>query len=367
MNAFICNSPMQIMRAIQLKTSVDYFEEDADIFISDIFNGAIMVADNLRKQKIFQTVILVNQRELDSKKLLTIFYGNNYILQKFSFHSYQKLIAFNVSAKQIDILYNLNKFNEEFEYHCVEDAPNTCLIPEYSQNRWYHPNKFVGLEQPCYHISKWWTSCPELISIPEVYHTTKEKLPTINIFDEYLVRLINETFGYIKDKDLEEADVLIMDESHYQDGLMIDNADFKLYKKIKDRYKNAKLLVKMHPRTKDNRFEAEFKILKNSYIPWEVYALNRAKNKSKDLLQISICCTTMVSDKLLFDYEGTKIFMAPLFYDKIRTGNDNAPRVCLDSTARIEKIRDTYHDKNQFIIVDSEDALFTILNQKLSK
>ena len=37
MNAFICNTPVQIMRAVQIKRSLPYFKDNADIYILVIF------------------------------------------------------------------------------------------------------------------------------------------------------------------------------------------------------------------------------------------------------------------------------------------------------------------------------------------
>lgn len=214
-------------------------------------------------------------------------------------------------------------------------------------------------------MTNWWTSCPDFINVPECYQTEKKYLPPIDYKDDELVSLINQVFGYKENESLNNADVLFMDESHYQDGLMIDDADYKLYMRIMERYPDAKFLMKMHPRTQHNRYTGKVEIMESSYIPWEVYVMNRARQGSRELIQISITCGTMFSDKLMFGYEGTKIFTAPLFYDKIRHGKDNAPRVSPEGTAVIEKFKSTYNDPNQFVITYSEDELFNTLDKKL--
>lgn len=365
MIAFTCSSPVQIMRAIQIKTTSKYFSDDADLFVVNMFKGARDVVSNLSGLDIFNNVELIELSELNKPLFALVYNGNE--LKQFKSTSYEKLVAFNVGGKQIDALYNLNKKNSKFEYHCVEDGPAIYRIPEYPAYPFYHPNRILGLDHAYFHMKYWWTSCPEFIEVPECYHTEKKYLPPIDYRNDELVSLINAAFGYQEDQQLAETDVLIMDESHYQDGLMIDDADYHMYARIAERYKGIKFLMKMHPRTQHNRYEGLFPIMKNSGIPWEVYVMNRAREESKPLIQISVSCSTMLSDKLMFGYEGPKIFMAPLFYDKIRHSNDNAPRVCPENTENIEKFRKTYANPGQFIITYSEQELYGALDRLIGK
>ncbi len=362
MIAFVCNSPVQIVRAIHLHLRISGFTEPADIFVSDLFPGSTQLVDNLNTTGFFNSACLVNQSGIDSKKMHSIVFSNTFS----SKNKYCKIVAFNAGSKLIDALYNLNKHTPGFEYHCVEDGPSIYKIPEYPDYAFYHPYRLLGLQHAYFHITNWWTSCPDFIDVPESYHTNKKYLPPIDYKDDELVNLINVVFGYKENKKLSEADVLIMDESHYQDNLMIDDADYKLYMRILERYPHAKFLMKMHPRTQHNRYVGKIDIMENSYIPWEVYVMNRARQNSRELIQISISCGTMFSDKLMFGYEGTKIFTAPLFYDSIKDTNDGAPRVSPEGTKKIERFRSTYNKPDQFVITYSEDELFATLDKRLN-
>lgn len=364
MNAFICASPVQIIRAIQMKTTLSNFQEDADLFIVKVFDGADIIAHNIVSLNLFHNVESIEISTLE-KPLFWIVY-NRYFLKAIKRNNYQKLISFNVSGKLIDAIYNLNKNDPKFEYYCVEDCPSIYRIPEYPPYSKHHPNYIFGLRHAYFHIKNWYTSCPDFIDVPKSYHTEKKLLPPIDYMDDKIVSLLNKAFGYKEVSLLANADILFMDEGHYQDGVMVDDADYKLYMKIIGRYPTAHFLMKMHPRTQNNRYLGKIQIMDKSYIPWEVYAMNRARNCAKDLIQISICCGTMFSDKLMFNYEGTKILTAPLFYDKIRNNNDNAPRVCEKNTANIEHFRELYEEKGQFIVTYTEDELFGVLDKKLN-
>lgn len=365
MIAFVCNSPVHIMRAIQLSKRERGFEGQADLFVSDIFRGADVLVKNLRQMSVFRKVVLVEMAKIDGAPLAELVYGRGPLGKMFRQGSYTKLVAFNTSSKQVDALYDLNSRRPGFEFHCVEDGPAIYTIPWYEDYPWWHVNRLIGLRHARFHIRYWWTSCPDYIRLPAGCPAEKRALAPIDLNDEELVRIIDQAFGYRRDEALERADVLIMDESHFQDGLMRDDADCKLYQKIVGRYPERNFLVKMHPRTKGNRYEGWVRTMKGSYIPWEVYVMNRARQKDKPLLQISISCATMLSDKLMFDHEGPKIFLAPLFYDKIRTERGQAPRVSPAATEKIAAFTSTYNRPESFAIVHTEEELFRALDRFL--
>lgn len=91
--------------------------------------------------------------------------------------------------------------------------------------------------------------------------------------------------------------------------------------KIISKYSNVHFAIKLHPRTKVNRFEGLIPVIKNNNAPWELILWNRIISKKSDLLQLSIACGTMMSDKFLYDYEGPKMLLARLFLDIIKPIN----------------------------------------------
>ena len=366
MNAFVCLSAVQIMRAFHMRLHYKEFNNESNIYISYKCPGGSELAKNIKKTGVFSNVFFCDTSDIKRHAFFYIMFGKSPCSRAVKNYKYEKLIAFNIEDELTQALFNLNKNNAGFEYHCVEDGPNVYSIYVPSKYKWYHPAKILGLDKQAYHMKCWWTSCPEFIELPKEFHTEKKRLTAIDIHDNAYRDLINIVFNYKNDEELDQADLLIMDESHYQDGLMVDNADLAIYLKIKEKFPNLNIMVKMHPRTKNNRYKGAFNILNNTDIPWELYVLNRYGDNKKSLIQISIVCGTMVSDYFMFGAEGKKIVMAPMFYEKVRIPQNGTPRVSLKDTERYTQIRNLYKTKNNFVIANDFNEVCDAINNMMS-
>lgn len=365
MIAFVCGSPVQVMRALHMKMRYDICSDDADIYILHKCAGYEKLAVKIEKLNIFKSVYATNVSELGKRIVLKLLIGNNKYAKLIRAKKYIKLFTFNIEDELAQAIFCINKNINGFEHHCVEDGPNIYQIYEPPKYKWYHPFRWFGLDKQAYHITTWWTSCPEFIKLPKSFHTQKYKLMPIDCTDKEYKEAVNFVFEYEPSDALENADILIMDESHYTDGLMIDDADINIYKRIRTHYPDFNILIKMHPRTKHNRYVDDFEIMENSTIPWELYVLNREYNKKKDLIQISIVCGTMLSDLFMFGIEGKKIILAPLFYDKVKVPKNGTPRVSRFETENYEKVKRLYKKPENFRIAYNENDIFEALNDML--
>lgn len=361
MIAFVCNTPVQVIRAIQMKLTIKEFYDDADIYINPCFNGAYELKKNLSRINCFRNVVLAIQPDINRAQALWYAYGMGSFQKLIRKCSYNKLISFNIEGALTDAIYNLNKNSKNFEFHNVEDAPAIYIIPKSVQYK-HLVYKIFKFEKSAFNMTKWWTSCPELMRAPGIYNTVTEKLPSIDINNKNLVDVINKAFGYKDNGQLEKADLLIMDESFYQDKRIIDNADFKIYSEIREHYNKKNILVKMHPRTIHNRYEKNFKIYDSGGSPWEVNLMNKLCNSNKELPMISIACSTMTSDKLMFGTEGIKILMIPMFYNKV-TKECAEFDISEERTKYFEKFKSGYNNPEKFQIVYSKEQLFNILEK----
>ena len=366
MIAFVCSSPVQVMRAVHMKMRYEICADSADLFITYKCPGYQDLADQMKKNTVFSHVYVADTSNIKKHVVARLLWGNSTLAQIVRHAKYEKLFTFNIEDELGQALYNANRHLPHFEHHCVEDAPNIYAIYEPPVYKWYHPFKWFGMDRQAYHITNWWTSCPQFINLPESFHTTKKKLLPIDINDNEYVEVINFVFKYETNEALESADILIMDESHYTDGLMIDDADYRLYQKIQAHYPSKNFIVKLHPRTRHNRYINEFKIMEKSSIPWELFALNRARNNAGTLIQISIACSTMMSDLFLFGIEGKKIIMAPLFYNKLRVTN-NVPRISEADTRKYKLVKELYREPENFVIADTEEDIFLALDRFFDK
>lgn len=363
MIAYVCNSPIQIMRAIYLKRAAFLSEEIGDLYIGAICPDKNKLISNIRKTNIFENVYEVSEKNLTRYDLMKYLYGISSKMRKIRRKRYDKLVSFNIEDYFVQALYNINYKTVGFEYHCVEDGP--FLYQLYAPQRYgkYNFMNILGIKKQAFYAKKWWFSCPEYTVLPDGIDSEIEKLDPISPYDNDYLRLINTIFDYKPDKLLDQADLLIMEESHYTDGLMIDNYDFKLYKKLLDRYKGKKIIVKLHPRTDKDRFSPNgFKVLSNSKIPWELYVLNHIHNSTKPIALVSIVCGTMFSDKFMFGVEGKKLLLGPLFYDSIKESN-GVCRVNKREIMKYKDIRNTYVNKDDFCIANTEKEIYETLDK----
>lgn len=362
--AFVCGTPVQLIRAVQICCRTGLFEGEKDLFVASGIPRGAELAGRIKEEKLFKEVYFADVSLYKRAPVFRMIYGRSGLASDIKRHKYGRLVAFNIDSELAQALYNLNKGVEGFEYHCMEDCPGVYEIYEKAEYKKHDLHRLLGIEQQCFHISAWWSSCPEYIHVPPAYTTCVKRLPAIDPSDTGLLETVNRIFGYAGDGLLDSADLLIMEESHFTDGLMKDNGDYLLYKRVKDYCQNKCVMVKLHPRTKINRFEKEFPVLEGSGIPWELILWNRIHSGKKPLIQMGIVCATMVSDKLLFNDESPKVILVKLFQNKLKNVNGSC-RINEGVIGRFEKISEIYDCPDRLFIPDSETQLFEKLDNIL--
>ena len=367
MIAFVCSSPVQVMRAINMKMRLEWCREAADVYITKNCAGVEKLYNNLGKEAVFENVYSLDVESLGGHIVFKLLYGYNKFHNFLKTKKYSKLIAFNIEGELTQALFNLNKNNDGFEYHCVEDCANIYPIYEPPKYTFIHPFKWIGVDRQAFHITTWWSSCPEYIEIPQSFKTNIRKLEPIDVHDTEYVDVVNRVFDYKDSPELDTTDILIMEEAFYQDGIMIDKADSNLFIEIKERYPKYNVLVKMHPRTKENRYEGKIRIMGKAEFPWELYLLNRVAKNKKEIIQVGIACGTLVSDMFMLGLEGKKIVLAPLFVDKLRVPQNGTPLLSEKKISDYEKIKSEYKKPENFIIAYDKQGVFCALDEMLRK
>ena len=254
------------------------------------------------------------------------------------------------------IAYNLLRKKNEVNVYYIEDAPMIYAYPLPSPK-----NVLIGrllrLKFPIYEVSKWYFSVPE--KMKKTNKSIAIKLTPLDRKDKKFVDLVNFVFNYTEDQLLNTTDIFIMEECFYTDKIIKDNSDYFLYKTIKEKYPNLQFAVKLHPRTKVNRFSNEFKCIEKSTIPWEVYLLNK---NMKDTIFISLSCSTALSPKILFDDEYRCMLCYRLLRDRAIRADGH-----LYYTDEWEKllanITELYNQKNNIAIPNDEVEMFNILDE----
>lgn len=365
MIAFVCNAPVQLIRAIQMVKRMAMFEDTADLYIGTMFRNYEKVAERVRETGVFRHVYIENPKELGRYRILSLLYGNSSLAQEIRYEPLDKLVSFNIESLTAQALYHLNHRRMGFEFHNVEDGPSIYEMYVPARYPWRHPYRWLGIDKECFHMNTFWCCYTANRKVPSCFTSCVRQLPQIDPADDELAELLNFVFDYRDEEILDHADVLIMEESHYTDHFMINDADHVLYEEICEHYPSLDFAVKLHPRTVQNRFSENFTVMPNTGIPWELYVLNRIRHRGKKLLQMGICCATLLSDKLLFDDESPKLVLGPLFYDKIIVRN-GIVRLNEQVMQNYKMIRSTYREPDNMMITESKRQLFSFLDQNFA-
>ncbi|MBR1854633.1 MAG: hypothetical protein IJ794_16065 [Lachnospiraceae bacterium] len=363
MIAFSCASYIQLIRAFQMHMRMDLFMEEADLYlVHKMFDNPALL-NNIESTRVFRNVYYFDVETEGRMKLLKDW---NSFKKKFNNLDYNKLISFNVENVVSCFIYNHNKNHDRFEYHCAEDTPSIYKLYIPKNKKHIDPYKVLGLDRECFHIKTWWSGVPDLMNIPHMFTKDIRKLPTIDVNDKELLQTINNAFGYTGNMYMEDTDVLFMEESHYTDGILPSNMDCVLFTSIRERYPHLKMQIKLHPRTKDNRFEGVIDELDVSKLPWELIAWNRIKETEKPLVQVGIACGTLLSDKVLFDYEGPKIALIKMFKKAIQP-KDGIYRVDDWLVDSYVKFRNDFKKPENFYMPELEEDIYSAMDKIFQK
>ena len=180
--AYICSTYVQIMRVFQIQKELDEFKGKADLYLVHEMFDNLEFIERLKKTGRFENVYYIDTKEYKKAKILAYVYGKKYksILQKYP---YDKVVSFNIEEVIAQALYNINKKNKGFEFHCVEDGPGAYEVYKPPKYGWFHPYKWMRIEKPFFKIKTWWTGCPDFMTFPAECQFEINKLPPINTTD----------------------------------------------------------------------------------------------------------------------------------------------------------------------------------------
>ena len=148
-----------------------------------------------------------------------------------------------------------------------------------------------------------WNTRSKMIEIPSLIETK-------NIINP----ILNKVFSVKECKDSYDTKIIFFEESYYNDGII--TGDIELVEEIAEVYGKNNIMVKVHPRNKENRFEElGYMTNKDFTIPWEAIALNIEDLGKKVLV-------TMTSTALISTYLCIKSNAKLIFYtSKLKSEN----------------------------------------------
>jgi hypothetical protein len=126
---------------------------------------------------------------------------------------------------------------------------------------------------------------PELLMFTPKCEVKKVSMFDLNKHPECIAK-INTSFNYTGKSDLDAARVIFLEDCAFEDmGL---NDDLDLVKTIADAVGRENIIVKLHPRTRVNRFEKlGIRISSLQCVPWEAVVMNMPGDSAKIFVTIS--------------------------------------------------------------------------------
>ena len=343
-----------------------YDVESAEVYVFDTFPNAEKIVYRLQQTGVFENVYFIKDKENFSTgkaaSLKSIF-KKSFLNAMLDGKVYEEVFLFNIFALSNDVAVNkIKKSNKSCIINIVEDGPSLYdvhLRDGFTQKILY---PLLGIYTPSKCIDYWWFSIPERMCPPN--GGKKKKIPKVDRNIPHMVDTINCTFDYKDNKILKNADILFMEECFWSDGLLKDSFDLEIFECIKNKFSSIRTCVKLHPRTKVNRFSENFDVIEANGIPWEVYALNMDMSSK---IMVSLLCATMTSTKFLYGEETFSLLLYPLFVDKIFDVKTGKRHLTNDLVSQVSNQIELYDDKSKFVVADSMDEAYKTIDEWLKR
>lgn len=306
---FYADTYYQSMICVNLAKS-SYSNCDNYLILSDMSVGMDVLSQRLGAEDIFTNVIFASiyrQKKNTVDSFKNIIFSNKYlktILGDYDFtYEFDSFLFCKFSLTTIAIIERLKRRNNDCSILRFEEGYSDYIFGTEFHNKTIKLFNIKNL----YKIDFNYVVNETLYFNPSFVDTKKitwkvGSLPTINRHSEMdLYKRI-----YLKNIDLKEFDVSVIffEESFFQDGKEMN--DLEIVLRIAEIVGKDNLLVKLHPRTRINRFEKYgIRTNKTTGIPWECI---QYCTRYDDQLLISICSGSLLYPGVLYgDFRNTAL------------------------------------------------------------
>lgn len=308
---FLCNTVYQVLVAIWIRYK--YIPNDeADIIISNHMNGYKIIAQNMIKTCLFNNVYTVDslsfsKGDFSYKNKIKKYF--NYFLPKYELKEFLDLknkydnLYFSNCDRFSALLYDvLKRKNRKLKLFMFEDGTSSYsqLIKKFYEDTAFPRNKlkciafkFIFRRHFIFgNVTAMYAFNPQFMEWKPDFSLLP--LKHIDYNDEKLKNIINIVFDYYSLEDAYSEKYIFFEESFYAETGY--NEDLNLVEKLAEIVGKENIFIKIHPRNPVNRFQnLGFKTNKNTFIPWEVIAMNTDISDKKLITIISSSILNPVS------------------------------------------------------------------------
>lgn len=312
---FRCDSVYQLMNAIQIKISL-LKDEQADLLLSDHTNFEPFISA-LKKSRIFGEV-----KRLFSKKKADEYWTYSKEERKNISRNPQEYVDVNVFDKEYTdfyvsfetayaklMYYAMIKKGMHPKVHLFEDGMATYVcdvskrcMEDGMDHEFYKEDKFMD------HIERLLIYDPTLFT-GEKMPFPIEKIPEIDYKNEETKDIFHHIFGRAQ---LPKEKFIFLEEAFFDDK--IPSNDLELVLRLADVVGKDQMIIKLHPRNKENRFQKYgFKTMKHTQVPWEITLMDE---EITDKILVTISSNASITSRLIFKKNMNVIMLYRMFTGK---------------------------------------------------
>lgn len=317
-NVLICvDSVFQFIIASNLRTTL-YKDDNVDLVIYNSYTSARELYENIKNKGYFRYVYFAdtpltycgNQYTYKQKLPKYFIYGMSLInperilrsIIKTSLDTTYDHFVFNGDGALPECIFNAClKKNNKLKCFRIEDG-YFSYMKEFGKEKSSGRINFEGFMHGLFrtknirnYIEGYYMSEPDLALIKFPY--TLIRVPKFSRDNKALVAFLNYAFGY----DTTQNDQFIGKSIYFEDGATFfegGDEELEIIKKIVKYIPSDKILVKRHPRRKEDRFAPMgIKCCTVNGVPWEVIQLNCSMNGN---YLISSCSGTVFNSAIFF-------------------------------------------------------------------
>lgn len=345
MNLFLAMTPAQLLNCIVLKSMV-FKDTESDLYYTEnikqyaervsqynVFGKTYeykLVEDITDRSNIIKRMVVRIKNALDVRTIEKTAPSD--------ITKYDKVFASGISLRNYELYYAIKRRNKAAKIVIYEEG--ICEYYHYMEK-----NYFKELFSEVFFHTYYPKDCKEMyVYEPSVVRSrwdniTIKQIPKF-ILNKSFLQQLNKIFGY-KEEDytLFKNKVIFLDSCFYDHEL--ERRQLEYLNLLIKRFGKEKIIVKMHPRSKETKYDKDLDII-YSHIPFEIIAANMDIENN---IFVSITTSIIINFKLMLGKEPIVIYMNRMN----RTANKSeVERV-------FYRVRDFYSSNKFFIPANSSE------------
>ncbi|MGN0414032.1 MAG: hypothetical protein ACI4FX_00900 [Agathobacter sp.] len=353
--AIICDTPLQVLNSINLYYH-RYKNAECDIYVSDSFVKSDEIIQNLRKEKLFINVYkyhYISYEESGLKKVLETLWPKKYLLNAIYDRGNYEFCHYDGVFVGVSTIFStiMMLCSPDAKIYYFEDGMGnyngSIRIENHKERKIIY--KLLHRKYPIFNPSIMYVNNPSLC-VKNGINKIKQ-MPMATTWDNKFKELLIRIFEYRQDNFYKNTRIVYLTQPNDDHNSLVDEVDQEIYQNLFEI--NPDCIIRKHPR--DNSCVPEkFKQVDPGIDMWELICQDCISGNHVLIGQYS---TAQIACKMMYDKEPIIIFTY-LLYKNAR----DAEKIS-NITSAVERIRNSYRDKDRVIVIHDIEELRQIVSQ----